>query len=34
MKPPKENYLTPKIDILKSEIRFLDGKVILLGQNA
>ena len=25
MKPPKENYLTPKIDILKSEIRFLDG---------
>ena len=25
MKPPKENYLTPKVDILKSEIRFLDG---------
>ena len=25
MKPPKENYLVPKIDILKTEIRFLDG---------
>ena len=25
MKPPKENYLTPKVDILKLEIRFLDG---------
>jgi len=25
MKPPKENYLEPKIEILKSEIRFLDG---------
>ena len=25
LKPPKENYLTPKVDILKSEIRFLDG---------
>ena len=25
LKPPKENYLTPRVDILKSEIRFLDG---------
>ena len=25
IKPPKENYLVPKIDILKTEIRFLDG---------
>ena len=25
MKPPKENYLIPKIDIVKSDIRFLDG---------
>ena len=25
MKPPKENYLIPKIDIIKSDIRFLDG---------
>ena len=25
MKPPKENYLIPKIDVIKSEIRFLDG---------
>ena len=25
MKPPKENYLIPKIHIIKSEIRFLDG---------
>ena len=25
LKPPKENYLTPKVDILKSEIRFIDG---------
>ena len=24
-KPPKENYLIPKIDIVKSDIRFLDG---------
>ena len=25
MKPPKENYLIPKIHIIKSDIRFLDG---------
>jgi superfamily II DNA or RNA helicase len=25
MKPPKENYMIPRIDIIKSEIRFLDG---------
>ena len=25
MKPPKENYMTPKIHVIKSEIRFLDG---------
>ena len=25
LKPPKENYLTPKIDVIKSDIRFLDG---------
>jgi len=25
LKPPKENYLIPKIDIIKSDIRFLDG---------
>jgi superfamily II DNA or RNA helicase len=24
-KPPKENYLTPRVDILKSGIRFHDG---------
>jgi superfamily II DNA or RNA helicase len=25
LKPPKENYLVPKIDVIKSEVRFLDG---------
>ncbi len=25
LKPPKENYLTPKVDVIKSDIRFLDG---------
>ena len=25
LKPPKENYMTPEIDVIKSEIRFLDG---------
>lgn len=25
--PPKENYMTPTIDIVKSDIRFLDGKM-------
>jgi superfamily II DNA or RNA helicase len=25
LKPPKENYMTPKIDVVKTEIRFLDG---------
>ena len=25
LKPPKENYLIPKVHIVKSEIRFLDG---------
>jgi superfamily II DNA or RNA helicase len=24
-KPPKENYMTPTIDVIKSEVRFLDG---------
>ena len=24
-KPPKENYMTPEIDCIKSEVRFLDG---------
>ena len=24
-KPPKENFMTPKVDIVKSEIRFMDG---------
>ena len=26
-KPPKENYLTPRVDIVKSGIRFIDGNV-------
>ena len=26
-KPPKENYLTPRVDIVKSGVRFLDGNV-------
>ena len=26
-KPPRENYLTPRVDIVKSGIRFLDGNV-------
>ena len=26
-KPPKENYLTPRVDIISSQIRFLDGNV-------
>ncbi len=25
LKPPKENYMTPSIDVIKSEVRFLDG---------
>ena len=25
LKPPKENYMIPKIDVIKSDIRFLDG---------
>ena len=25
MKPPKENYMTPSVDVIKSEVRFLDG---------
>jgi len=25
LKPPKENYMTPKVDVIKSEVRFLDG---------
>ena len=25
MKPPKENYLIPKVHVIKSDIRFLDG---------
>ena len=27
LKPPKENYLTPRVDIVKSGIRFIDGNV-------
>ena len=27
-KPPKENYMTPKIDIVHSEVRFMDGSKI------
>ena len=27
-KPPKENFMTPKVDIIKSEIRFMDGAKI------
>ena len=27
LKPPRENYLTPRVDIVKSGIRFLDGNV-------
>jgi len=26
-KPPRENYLTPRVDIVKSGVRFLDGNV-------
>ncbi len=25
LKPPKENYMVPKVNIIKSEVRFLDG---------
>lgn len=25
LKPPKENYMTPSVDVIKSEVRFLDG---------
>ena len=28
LKPPKENYMTPKIDDIYSEVRFLDGQNI------
>ena len=28
LKPPKENFMTPKIDILKLPIRFMDGSAI------
>jgi len=28
MKPPKENFMTPVIDIIESEVRFLDGNRI------
>tara|TARA_X000001382_G_scaffold123419_1_gene107181 strand:- start:11999 stop:13279 length:1281 start_codon:yes stop_codon:yes gene_type:complete len=27
-KPPKENYMTPKIDIIASDVRFMDGQNI------
>ena len=27
-KPPKENYMTPKIDIISSDVRFMDGQNI------
>ena len=26
LKPPKENFMTPSIDVVKSEVRFLDGR--------
>ena len=26
LKPPKENFMTPTVDIVKSEVRFLDGR--------
>ena len=25
LRPPKENYMTPRVDVIKSDIRFLDG---------
>ena len=28
LKPPKENYMIPKVDIIHSEVRFLDGQHI------
>ena len=28
LKPPKENYMMPKVDIIHSEVRFLDGQHI------
>jgi superfamily II DNA or RNA helicase len=28
LKPPKENYMTPKVHIIKSEVRFIDGSYI------
>ena len=28
LKPPKENYMTPKIDVIYSDVRFLDGQNI------
>ena len=28
LKPPKENFMTPKIDVLKMDIRFMDGSSI------
>ena len=28
LKPPKENFMTPAIDIVKSEVRFLDGRTM------
>ena len=28
LKPPKENYMVPKIDIIHSDVRFLDGQNI------
>ena len=28
LKPPKENYMVPKIDVIYSEVRFLDGQNI------
>ena len=27
-KPPKENYMTPKVDIISSDVRFMDGQNI------
>ena len=28
LKPPKENFMTPSVDIIKSQIRFLDGRAM------
>ena len=32
LKPPKENYMTPSVDVIKSEVRFLDGSFTPLSE--